>query len=136
LDGLLVFFGGTAGTAAVGLGGSMTHVLGVVATSSRTHSHSATPILLDYLRKKLELHVAVSECQAAKRFFGEGEDSALSAVALAVKSMDGPEVEHEFLAKTQPHGEISDQFVLGPKRVMLGTPLCVAYATATTSGEP
>lgn len=50
--------------------------------------------------------------------------------------MDGPKVRLEFLAKTLLHGEISDQFVLGPKRVMLGTPLYVAYANERISDEP
>lgn len=115
----------------MGLGGSIGHVLGN-SGASYAHSHSATPFLLEFLYKELEINHPNPDLFAARlygRETGRGDFTPIEAVALATPQMQGAPQNVEFLAKRLVQGAIE---TLGPqlagRMALLATPLYVALA--------
>jgi hypothetical protein len=117
-----VYFGGVTERTIVGLGGSMKHVIGD-SGPSHAHSHSMTPLLLEYLRKPAAQveRAEVLDFQGNQRP-SDPDNWALCAVELATTQMNGPKQELEFLAKRLLYGRGYSK----KKKVLLATPLYVA----------
>jgi hypothetical protein len=126
LDEDFVYFGGWTERTLLGLGGSTKHVIGHEGTSYAS-SHSATPYLVEALRREL-----------MSNDFDVDEAEAATVVELATTQMKGMFQEMEFLAKRLAVGHASRYASMvdrgerplglsGPKeRTLLGTPIYVA----------
>jgi hypothetical protein len=117
-----VYFGGWTDKTLLGLGGSSKHVIGNEGVS-HAHSHSATPYLVDALRREF-----------ATGDMGADESIAASCVYYATPQMKGPFQTLEFLAKRLGSGgapgvHFYNDPDLAPRYDMtslLGTPLFVS----------
>lgn len=127
----IVYFGGEAGTTAIGLGGSMRHVIGSVGSDSPTVG-SFTPFLMRTLVGVLE--GGEPEIHASLKNRPDTHSLPFSAVTLANENMMGPPERMEFLAKRLLDSDRDlavderESAIRGFKRVLLGTPLYVALA--------
>ncbi len=127
----VVYFGAETDKTIVGLGGSMKHLIGSSGDSS-AHSHSATPFLLDFLFKELNIDHPNPDLEPARehdRRGGRRDFTPIEGVALASPQMHGPSQNVEFLAKRLAYGRIEN---LGPilegRSSLLATPLYIAMA--------
>jgi hypothetical protein len=141
VDSPLVYFGGTTDSTIVGLGGSAWHVLGGnKRTSSGAYSHSATPFLVNFLKKELGLPTNPSDVgslqmartnfsrQVSSTIESDDPDLCLRAVGLATTQMSGHLQKLEFLSKRLLYSRTRHEAPgKGSGRsVLLGTPLYVA----------
>lgn len=117
-----IYFGGVTDRTIIGMGGSMKHVIGD-SGESRAHSHSITPVLLDYLKRQPARAEPVRISEADRDQPPTDSDGwALCAVELATTQMEGPKQQLEFVAKRLLYGRGYSR----KKRVLLATPLYVA----------
>jgi len=128
-DSPVVYFGGMTDKTIVGLGGSMKHLLGST-VESHAHSHSATPFLMEYLVKDLQIRLP-DEYEAGLRWAREHgqEFTPIVAVELATTQMHGPEQKVEFLAKRLAFGPVerfAEHASLQNRNALLATPIYVA----------
>ena len=102
----------------------MKHLLGST-VESHAHSHSATPFLMEYLVKELQIRVP-DEYEQHLQWAREhaGEFTPILAVELATTQMRGPEQKVEFLAKRLAYG--SEERFRSNRNVLLATPIYVA----------
>ena len=124
----VVYFGAETERTILGLGGSMKHLIGASgADIGKAHSASATPYLMRYLLKELNLHHPNAEHEKWMRLDreqGRPELTVLDAVALATPQMQGPFQNVEFLAKRLASGQADFREL--DKQVLLATPLYIA----------
>jgi hypothetical protein len=104
----------------LGLGGSLHHVIGEERGQSNPHSHSASYAIISTLSKELDIPVKHETEMNAIRF--TDSKSFLWATMLSTLQMRGPYQNLEFLAKKLIEG------IERGKRVVLGTPIYVAFA--------
>jgi hypothetical protein len=117
----LVYFGGITNSGTIlGLGGSLHHVIGEERGQSNPHSHSASYAIISTLSKELDMPVNSETEMNAMRF--ADSQSSLWATMLSTLQMRGPYQTFEFLAKKLAEGTEKG------KKVVLGTPIYVAYA--------
>lgn len=117
----LVYFGGETETTIVGLGGSATHVIGEVG-STTAGLHSCLPYFILQLRRELGESLPVD----IPLEFG---DPSLMAVFVATTAGKGPSQELEFVAKRLAYGSLSGKWghsEENAKNILVGTPLYVA----------
>jgi len=140
----VVYFGGQTEKTIVGLGGSMKHLIGSSKEGdSAPHSHSATPFLMEYLLKELDLPSSDPELERDLHFYrSQGQEFAvLDAVYLATTQMRGLVQNVEFLAKRLASGpsQIAESILRSPvlpvsgrlseaTNALLATPLYIAMA--------
>jgi len=118
----LIYFGAVTDKVLLGLGGSAHHVIGNQGTSS-SHSHSATPYMMEYLDAQF------GEGSGFPRLSDKESDrGVLMAVQLATTQMEGPEQKLEFVAKRLAQGfsPYPDRDAKQGMKVLLGTPIYVA----------
>jgi hypothetical protein len=115
VDSGLVYFGGKTAHTVLGLGGSMTHVIGNRKGESDTHGGSIGADIGAVLSKDLNLPNSFDDSQFDRI------DDILYTTHFATKRMKGPIQTLEFLAKRLAEGIYSDK-----SHVVLGTPLYVA----------
>lgn len=132
----LVYFGGETPETTLGLGGSLENVFGNVGASP-THSHSATPALLEALTQGLEpdeLERALSDISPEELIDRvprdhedvSDEDWTINAVETANAQMRDPLQPVEFVAKRLLWGDTYASRRKGKLRTLLGSPLYVA----------
>lgn len=127
----VVYFGGETEKTFVGLGGSMHNVIGN-AGPSNANSRSATPALLDFLYRELNINKPIDLFSDEPDFYREYLKEVATpseCVALAATSLHGPEQNVEFLAKRLAYGPVDRSE--DPDRkpfALLATPLYVAMA--------
>ena len=135
----VIYFGGETDNTIVGLGGSMKNMIGSsMSGDSSASSASATPFLMEYLLKELNIEYPdpdrdrwLAEDRAQGRIF-----SVLDAVGLANCHMRGPIQTVEFMARRLQYGKSafpyshssSYESVENTKGVLLATPLYIAMA--------
>jgi hypothetical protein len=123
----VIYYGGQTENTVVGLGGSAKNLIGNAALATmqgHAHSHSATPSLLAYLSKELNLTLPGRRVRPLGFGLEDREDEALIAVSLATRQMKGPEQNVEFVAKRLAFGKPPSHEPT--KNVLLATPLYVA----------
>jgi hypothetical protein len=129
----IVYFGGDVGTTAIGLAGSMRHVIGNVGSGSPTVA-SLTPFIVKVLVDELGLQPPEIHPSLMNR--SDVHTLPFEAVTLANENMSrgmtGPTQRLEFMAKRLLDSERDLQpddrpsALQNSKRVLLGTPLYVA----------
>jgi hypothetical protein len=125
----LVYFGGVTGNTVLGLGGSMSHVIGAPGESDppSTPSHfrrfSIGPVLVHYLKRELNLHPGYELDEFEESLWADF-------VFWTTLQMRGPRQRLEFMAKRLQEGSPAGKYVEaeGGWRVIFGTPLYVAIA--------
>jgi hypothetical protein len=115
VDSGLVYFGGKTAQTVLGLGGSMTHVIGNRKGESDTQGGSIGADIGAVLSKDLNLPNSFDDSQFDRI------DDILYTTHFATKRMKGPIQTLEFLAKRLAEGIYGDK-----SHVVLGTPLYVA----------
>jgi hypothetical protein len=135
----VVYFGGETERTAIGLGGSIRHVLGAVGNDSPTVG-SLTPFIMKTLVH--ELNLDQPEIHPSLATHPDAHTLPFAAILLANQNMMGPTQRLEFVAKrlldsdrdlsteeretTIQHNSMQNGSHL--KRILLGTPLYVALA--------
>jgi hypothetical protein len=126
----LVYFGGSTERTIVGLGGSVSNVIGSPPAHSAAMSQSATPALVASLEARMDAGLDDVEAGegAGKGRSLDDQQQALGAAHIATADLRGPVQSLEFLAKTLIRGPSPfpqrDQF--DDMSVLLGSPLYVA----------
>ncbi len=118
-DSPLVWFAANTQESILGLGGSSSNLVGFPGDAP-THSHSATPILLNAIYEELEIPPPYSRSPSHRV-----DDWNLRAIELAASQSQGTGQHLEFVAKRLLWGGSYRQ---PTKHVLLGTPLYVALA--------
>jgi len=125
-EGDIVYFGGSTDRTVVGLGGSMSHIIG-------THKGAEQAILMGSALP--DLVSVLTSTPAIGRLLGRSADPASMALlggVTALAEMKGPKQPVEFLAKTLLHGPVPERKrpagENAPTYVVLGTPMYVALA--------
>jgi hypothetical protein len=122
----LVWFAADTDATAVGLGGSVNHMVGY-AGDAPTHSHSATPTLVTALHQGLGL--PPPDFGPLTPIESEMDtDEQLLSVELAIKTSRGTSQPLEFVAKRLLWGGATGRSGEHVKHVLLGTPLYVAQS--------
>lgn len=119
-DASLVFFGGGNDRTVVGLGGSVRHLLGSVPGIDVAQAASSLPTMLDRLGAGSELEDE-QLVDAIGDVSGRSHRAALTTVHQAVRRLQGPAQNLEFVAKRLLHGSGP-----GGVPVLLGSPIYVA----------
>jgi hypothetical protein len=128
----VVYFGGETEKTIVGLGGSTKHLIGNSGLSG-AHSHSATPLVLNYLSKELGLPEGTSNPEWVPARIRE-IFTPIKAVELATRQMRGVQQNVDFMAKSLVYGPAKiynhDPAHRGcdARSVLVATPLYVAMA--------
>jgi serine/threonine protein kinase len=128
----LVYFGGETESTIIGLGGSLHHVIGRVGGAA-SHSHSATPVLVNVLSRELGISAGEMPEPPPPESLGPVDRNwrALKAVELASTQMEGPVENIEFVARLLLSGtEIQGyhRSARPPRQVLLGSPIYAALA--------
>jgi hypothetical protein len=114
------------------LAGSKYHLLGEQ-RAGRAHSHSGTPMMIQWFLENLDDPFENSEesIKDAKHYVGEGaisNDDVTNGAWLAATQAKGHTAKYDFVAKVLHKSDWPEGFRSKTNRVILGSPLYVAFA--------